>query len=57
MLKTHDRFFEYADDMNAYSKGRDEKNKIFDYLVHELDYTPVDAALLYCDFVNGKAEL
>lgn len=40
LLKEHDTFFEYSDDMNSYSRGKAQKETIVKLImsVYSLDY-------------------
>jgi hypothetical protein len=54
MLIKHDRFYEYADDMRAYSKGKDERQAILAYMLNNLNMSLSEASDLYSNYVNGK---
>jgi len=54
LLATHDIYYEYADDMNAYSKGRDEKRAIIKHMIDNLSYDPTTAERYY-NFITTRA--
>ena len=54
MLLKHDRFYEYSDDINAYYRGKDERQAILAYMINNLNMSLKEASDLYSNYVNGK---
>lgn len=47
LLDKHDKTYEYSDDMNAYTKGRNEKKAIITHMVERMGYDPKNAEQYY----------
>ena len=55
LVEVHDSFYEFSDDMRAYSKGRDEYLSILKMIQDVLNKTHSEAHDLYTQLINRKA--
>jgi hypothetical protein len=52
MIKEHDRFYDYSDDMTAYSRGKAEKTKILIYLSAKYGMDIKEALKIYTELTK-----
>lgn len=52
MIKDHDKFYEYSDDMSAYSQGKSEKTKILIYLSAKYGMDTKEALKTYSEMTK-----
>jgi hypothetical protein len=52
MIKEHDRFYDYSDDMTAYSKGKAEKEMILLYLSARYGMDIKEALKIYMELTK-----
>jgi hypothetical protein len=49
MIKSHDKWFEYSDDPQAYDKGKKQRQAIINFCVEMLDMDHKDAEKFYIE--------
>lgn len=49
LIKRHDKFFEYSDDMNAYSRGKAEKDAILKAIMAANNCDKKEAIRIYVE--------
>ena len=53
LLKNHDVYYDYSDDMNAYSRGRDQKEEIVKLIMSLENLVYCKAVLRYKELINA----
>ena len=53
LLKNHDSYYDYSDDMSAYTRGRDQKEEIVKLIMSLENLVYCKAVIRYKELINA----